>query len=51
MAHSHEIHLQRWWNLATSHGNDSTREFLVRLLLDWVIFRHLRVATRKLALM
>ena len=49
MAQSHEIHLQSWWNLMMSRGDDSTREFLVQLLLDWVIFRHLRVATRKLA--
>jgi hypothetical protein len=49
MAQSHEIHLQSWWNLITNRGDDSTRDFLVRLLLDWVIFRHLRVATRKLA--
>lgn len=49
MAKSHEIHLQRWWNLIASRRDDSTRDFLVRLMLDWVIFRHLRVATRKLA--
>ena len=49
MARSHEIHLQSWWNLMASRSDDSTRDFLVRLMLDWVIFRHLRVATRKLA--
>jgi len=49
MAQSHEIHIQRWWSLIASHSEDSTKNFLVRLLLDWVIFRHLRVATRKLA--
>ncbi len=49
MAQSHEIHLQSWWNLIASRGDDSTRDFLVQFLLDWVIFRHLRVATRKLA--
>jgi hypothetical protein len=49
MTQSHEIHLQRWWNLINSHGDDDTKDFLAQLLLDWVIFRHLRVATRKLA--
>jgi hypothetical protein len=49
MAKNHEIHIQRWWNLIASRGDDSTRDFLMRLVLDWVMFRHLRVATRKLA--
>ena len=32
------------------HRHDQkTREFLAELSLEWVIYRHLRVATRKLA--
>jgi len=44
-----EIHLESWWQRVDAAGNESTREFLARLVLEWVIYRHLRVATRKLA--
>lgn len=44
-----EIHLEAWWQRADAARNERTREFLERLVLDWVLYRHLRVATRKLA--
>lgn len=44
-----EIHLQSYWQRIDAAGNTSTEEFLARLVLEWVLYRHLRVATRKLA--
>lgn len=49
MASNHEVHLRRWWDRAESRATEPTAEFLKELLLEWVLFRHLRVATRKLA--
>jgi hypothetical protein len=49
MASSREVHLQRWWSRVEHRHDQNTREFLAELLLEWIIYRHLRVATRKLA--
>jgi hypothetical protein len=49
MASSHEVHLRRWWKRVESASHENTSEFLQNLLLEWVIYRHLRVAMRKLA--
>jgi hypothetical protein len=49
MASHHEVHLQGWWDRIGRHAEEPTREFLAELLLEWVLYRHLRVATRKLA--
>jgi hypothetical protein len=49
MANQHEVHLKCWWDRAKTRKNEKTRDFLQELLLEWVLFRHLRVATRKLA--
>lgn len=49
MANKHEVHLKCWWDRAKKRANEKTRDFLQELLLEWVLFRHLRVATRKLA--
>ncbi|MBE0659968.1 MAG: hypothetical protein IH602_19905 [Bryobacteraceae bacterium] len=49
MASSHEVHLRRWWDRVESRATERTFDFLNDLLLEWVLFRHLRVATRKLA--
>lgn len=44
-----EIHLKSWWDRVDASHDVATTAFFERLLLDWVIYRHLRVATRKLA--
>nr|HEX4316232.1 hypothetical protein [Kofleriaceae bacterium] len=44
-----DIHLQSWWNRLDGASGEASQTFLARLVLDWVVFRHLRVATRKLA--
>jgi hypothetical protein len=49
MASNHEVHLRRWWDRAASRSGENTEQFLRELILEWVIYRHLRVATRKLA--
>lgn len=49
MASNHEVHLRRWWDRVEGRHSDSTAPFLQELLLEWVIYRHLRIATRKLA--
>lgn len=49
MASNHEVHLRRWWDRTESRLTERTAPFLEELLLEWVIYRHLRVATRKLA--
>jgi hypothetical protein len=49
MASNHEVHLRRWWDRIESRSTERTSDFLNELLLEWVLFRHLRVATRKLA--
>jgi hypothetical protein len=45
----HEINIGRWLNRITSRAFEPLRSFLEDLVLEWVIYRHLRVATRKLA--
>ncbi len=49
MASNHEVHLRRWWDRTESRSSEGTAAFLEELLIEWVIYRHLRVATRKLA--
>lgn len=49
MASKHDVHLLRWWGRIASGSSENTSQFLEELLLDWVLYRHLRVATRKLA--
>lgn len=49
MASSHDVHLRRWWDRVEARFDEETSEFLSELLLEWVVYRHLRVATRKLA--
>jgi len=49
MASKYEVHLKGWVDRANRATNQPTRDFLQELLLEWVLFRHLRVATRKLA--
>lgn len=44
-----EIHLESWWQRVDAARDESTRAFFERLALEWVVYRHLRVATRKLA--
>jgi hypothetical protein len=44
-----DVHLQTWWDRIDEAANESTEAFIAQLVIDWVIFRHLRVATRKLA--
>jgi hypothetical protein len=49
MAQAHEVHLKRWWDRVNGHADERTVAFLEEAILEWVLFRHLRVATRKLA--
>lgn len=49
MASTREVHLERWWQRCAEQHDLGSKAFVVRLLLEWVILRHLRVATRKLA--
>jgi hypothetical protein len=49
MAQGHDIHLEQWWSRVDSCRSEQTREFLIQLVIEWIVFRHLRVATRKLA--
>jgi hypothetical protein len=49
IARAREIHLQSLWGRVDAASDDDTRTFFERLVLEWVIYRHLRVATRKLA--
>src|SRR5262249_44821524 len=49
MASNHEVHLQRWWAHIESRSEEQTFGFLAELLLEWVVYRHLRMATPKLA--
>jgi hypothetical protein len=44
-----DVHLQSWWNRLDAANGEATEAFLARTVLDWIVFRHLRVATRKLA--
>ena len=49
MASAHEIHLHSWLDRVRTCGSESARAFIAGLVLEWVVLRHLRVATRKLA--
>ncbi len=49
IARAREIHLASFWDRIDAAANQGTREFFEELILDWVLYRHLRVATRKLA--
>lgn len=49
MAQAHEVHLKRWWDRIGGRAGEKTTDFLQELVLEWILFRHLRVATRKLA--
>jgi hypothetical protein len=49
MAASNEVHLHNWWKRSAAHSSQRTLEFFRELLLEWILYRHLRVATRKLA--
>jgi hypothetical protein len=49
MAEAHAIHLGTWYERTQERAQEEVREFLAALVLEWVLFRHLRVATRKLA--
>jgi hypothetical protein len=44
-----DVHLRTWWERIDEGATESTEAFVAQLVIDWVIFRHLRVATRKLA--
>lgn len=49
IASAREIHLQAWWDRVDAAADQDTRQFFHDLVLEWVVYRHLRVATRKLA--
>ncbi len=49
MSKAHEVQLKRWLDRLARRSSESTADFLQELILEWILFRHLRVATRKLA--
>jgi hypothetical protein len=49
MVSAHEIHLYNWLIRVRMARAERAHAFIEALVLEWVIFRHLRVATRKLA--
>ena len=49
MAAAHEVHLGRWLDRVAKHTSESLKSFIEDLTLEWIIYRHLRVATRKLS--
>lgn len=49
MSKAHEVQLKRWLDRVGRRSSESTSDFLQELILEWILFRHLRVATRKLA--
>ena len=49
MSKAHEVQLKRWLDRLAKRSIESTSDFLQELILEWILFRHLRVATRKLA--
>lgn len=49
MAAAREIHLRALWERVDRRADQDTRAFFEELVLEWVLYRHLRVATRKLA--
>jgi hypothetical protein len=49
MGSVHEIHFHNWLDRIKTCASEPARAFIEQLVLEWVVFRHLRVATRKLA--
>src|SRR5690606_15423224 len=49
IAAAREVHLQAWWDRVDAARDVDTRTFFEQLVIEWVVYRHLRVATRKLA--
>src|SRR6185369_9525940 len=49
MSNAHEVQLKRWLDRLARRSSERTSDFLQELILEWILFRHLRVATRKLA--
>ena len=49
MAQVHAVQLGQWYARVRERSSEPARTFFEALLLEWVIYRHLRVATRKLA--
>lgn len=49
MASAHDIHFHNWLKRVKSAAQESAHAFIEELVLEWIVFRHLRVATRKLA--
>ena len=49
MSRAHEVQLKRWLDRLARRSSERTSDFLQELILEWILFRHLRVATRKLA--
>ena len=45
----YEVHLGAWIQRCRERSAEPVRDFLAEVVLEWVLFRHLRVATRKLA--
>lgn len=49
MSKAHEVQLKRWLDRLATRSTERTADFFQELILEWILFRHLRVATRKLA--
>jgi hypothetical protein len=49
LASTHEINLHNWFDRVKTRASEPAHAFIEELVLEWVVFRHLRVATRKLA--
>jgi hypothetical protein len=49
MAAAHEIHLQSWLDRLKARSSEPAQSFIAEVILEWTVYRHLRVATRKLA--
>ncbi len=45
----HEVHLGSWLDRTMSRAFEPLKAFIEEFVLEWIIYRHLRVATRKLA--
>lgn len=46
---AYEVHLRAWAARCEARKSERLDKFLADLILDWILFRHLRVATRKAA--
>ena len=49
LARAYEVHLANWLGRLEKCNSQDIRSFARELILEWILFRHLRVATRKLA--